>query len=93
MRLCKHGTDSEQFHCGQCWTEAQQTQSGGNGASLASEMTLREHFAALAMQGVLGNAALNTLPTVSGEDAMLTIAKAAVRGADILLAELAKVQP
>lgn len=52
-------------------------------------LTLREHFAGLAMQGILANeASANFAPRVHG--AHVDIAGAAVKMADALLAELSK---
>lgn len=67
--------------------------------STSSGLTLRQHFAGLAMQGLLANERwfMNVVNENLGIDkagrAEALVAEAAVAGADALLAELAKDQP
>jgi hypothetical protein len=55
----------------------------------ASGVTIRAHFAAMAMQGLLANQLLEDLID-SGECVYGTIAKDAIKHADALIAELNK---
>ena len=64
---------------------------GERGDCYASEMTIRERFAAMAMQGMLAQVVAESTPT-TWDAAPEVAAAGAVRCADALLAELAKPQ-
>ncbi len=57
-------------------------------------LTIREHFASLALQGVLvGSAITPTKKDLTGQEALALMAKMAVASADALIAVLAKARP
>ena len=63
--------------------------SGERGDCYASEMTIREKFAAMAMQSLLGN---HSIIDTSDKSSARWVAEHAAMHADALLAELARPQ-
>lgn len=63
---------------------------GTMGEVVETGLTKREHFAAMAMQGLLANRAVSECSPRPGMNIAQTYAAAAVEAADALLAELAK---
>lgn len=70
--------------------------SGGRYIELTPGMSLREHYAGLAMHGILANPNASTIVHRFGDDTSsiepFDVALAAVKFADALIAELAKNQ-
>lgn len=94
MSYCKHGTDPEQVTCQPCELEYAKSKARLNPSTPAREMTLREHYAGLAMQGLCAGPAANggfaQYKQLGMESADALLAKMAADIGDALLAELAK---